>query len=217
MRPRSRFRIVERRISDVRERVSGERIVTKSFWLLILAGLAIALFAGPAPAKTFHVNGAALAGIQLPIPENNAEREYLGLSGRGAFSLSQLKATTLIIEVFSMYCPHCQREAPVVNELHRMIEKDTSLRKDLKLVGIGIGNTPFEVDVFRKKYGVLFPLFPDDSFQIQKVSKDRFRTPTFILAQIGPRSGLKILDVHLGHIKDLAKYFENVKKLAAGK
>jgi thiol-disulfide isomerase/thioredoxin len=191
--------------------------VTKSFWLSILACLAIAVFSGPAGAKTFHVNGAALAGIQLPIPENNAEKEYLGLSGKGTFSLSQLKEATLVIEVFSMYCPHCQHEAPVVNQLHRMIEKDASLKKDVKLVGIGIGNTPFEVEVFRKKYRVLFPLFPDDSFQIQKVSKDRFRTPTFIVAQIDPRFGLKILDVHVGPIKDLNKYLESVKKLAAGK
>ena len=116
-----------------------------------------------------------------------------------------------------MYCPHCQREAPVVNELHGLIEKDASLKKDVKLVGIGIGNTPFEVEVYRKKFKVLFPLFADDSFQLQKVSKDRFRTPTFIVAGIGPRAGLKVLDVHVGPIKDLAKYLENVKKLEAGK
>ena len=191
--------------------------MARSFWFLILAGLAIALFSGPAGAETFQVNGAALAGIQLPIPENSAEKEYLGVSGKGTFSLSQLKAATVIIEVFSMYCPHCQREAPVVNELHGLIEKDASLRKGVKLVGIGIGNTPFEVEVYREKFKVLFPLFADDSFQLQKVSKDRFRTPTFIVAGIGPRGGLKILDVHVGHIKDSAKYLENVKKLKAGK
>jgi thiol-disulfide isomerase/thioredoxin len=191
--------------------------VTRSSWLLILEGLAIAIFSGLAGAETFHVNGAALAGIQLPIPQNNAEKEYLGLSGKGTFSLSRLKATSLIIEVFSMYCPHCQHEAPVVNQLHRMIEKDASLKERVKLVGIGIGNTPFEVDVFRKKYRILFPLFADDSFQLEKVSKDRFRTPTFIVAQVGSRGDLKIRDVHVGRINDPAKYLENVKKLAVGK
>lgn len=191
--------------------------MTKYFWLSILAGLAIALFSGPACAETFQVNGDALTGIQLPIPKNNAEKEYLGLSGTGNFSLSQLKASTLIIEVFSMYCPHCQREAPVVNELHGLIEKDASLKKDVKLLGIGIGNTPFEVDVFREKYKITFPLFADDNLQLQRISKDQFRTPTFIAAGIRPGASLKILDVHVGRIKDLAKYLENVKKLAAGK
>ena len=116
-----------------------------------------------------------------------------------------------------MYCPICQREAPVVNELHGLIEKDILLRKNVRLIGIGIGNTPFEVEVYRKKFKVLFPLFADDTFQLQKVSKDQFRTPTFIVAWIGPSAALKILDVRVGPIKDLAKYLENVKKLAAGK
>lgn len=191
--------------------------MTKSSWFLMIAGLAIVLSSAPAGAETFQVNGDALAGIQLPIPQNNAEKEYLGVSGKGTFSLSQLKAATLIIEVFSMYCPHCQREAPVVNELHGLIEKDASLRKGVKLVGIGIGNTPFEVDVYREKFKVLFPLFADDSLQLRKISESQFRTPTFIVAGIGPRGGFKILDVHVGPIKDLAKYLENVKKLEAGK
>ncbi len=194
-----------------------ERIVTKSLWFLILAGLAIALLPGPAVAITFHVNGGALGGIQLPIPQNNAEKEYLGLSGKGTFSLSQVKAHLLIIEVFSMYCPHCQHEAPVVNELHGLIEKDASSKKDVKLVGIGIGNTPFEVDVFRKKFNVLFPLFADDDFQLKKISTDQFRTPTFIVAVIGPGSGLKILDVHVGPIKNVEEFLTNVKKSSGGK
>ena len=145
------------------------------------------------------------------------KKNILDCQGQGTFSLSQLKAATLIIEVFSMYCPHCQREAPIVNELHGLIEKDASLKKGVRLVGIGIGNTPFEVEVFREKFKVPFPLFADDSFQLQKVSKDRFRTPTFIVAGIRPHGGFKILDVHVGHIKDLAKYLENVKKLKARK
>ena len=185
------------------------------FWALLVC--LTALLPGPAGAESFHVNGGALADIQLPIPENNAEKEYLGLTGKGTVSLSQLKATALIIEVFSMYCPHCQREAPVVNKLRGLIEKDASLKKEVKLIGIGIGNTPFEVDLFRKEFKVLFPLFPDDSFQLQKVSKERFLTPTFIVAQVGPRGDVKIRDVHVGRINDLAKYFENVKKLTAGK
>jgi thiol-disulfide isomerase/thioredoxin len=186
------------------------------FWAL--SAFLIFVFCEKAVAAgTFQVSGDALAGIQLPVPQNNAAKEYLGLSGTGNFSLPGVKARTLVIEVFSMYCPICQREAPVVNELHGLIEKDISLKKDVKLVGIGIGNTPFEVEVYRKEFKVLFPLFADDSFQLQKISKDRFRTPTFIVVGIDPGATLKILDVHVGPIKDLANYLENVKKLAAAK
>ena len=116
-----------------------------------------------------------------------------------------------------MYCPHCQREAPVVNEFYGLLEKDISLKKDVRLIGIGIGNTPFEVEVYRKKSNVLFPLFADDDFQLQKISKDQFRTPTFIVAGIGSGATLKILDVHVGPIKNVAEFLTSVKKSLGGK
>jgi thiol-disulfide isomerase/thioredoxin len=162
-------------------------------------------------AGNFDVNEEVLARIQLPIPENNAEKEYLGLSGKGTFSLSQVKARMLIVEVFSMYCPVCQREAPVVNDLHASVGKDAVSRKHVKLIGIGIGNTPFEVEVFRKKFNVPFPLFADDGFQLQKISEDRFRTPTFLVARIGPDSTLKVTKTHIGAIKNIAEFLKNVK------
>jgi thiol-disulfide isomerase/thioredoxin len=173
--------------------------------------LMAALYSTAVAAGNFHVNEDLLAGIQLPIPENNAGKAYLGLSGKGAFSLSQVKARMLIVEVFSMYCPICQREAPVVNDLHTLIGKDAVLKKDVKFIGIGIGNTPFEVEVYRKKFNVLFPLFADDGFELQKISKDRFRTPTFLVARIGPDSTLKVAKIQIGAIKNIAEFLKNVK------
>jgi thiol-disulfide isomerase/thioredoxin len=173
--------------------------------------LIAALYSTAVAAGNFDVNEEVLARIQIPIPENNAEKEYLGLSGKGTFSLSQVKARMLIVEVFSMYCPICLREAPVVNDLHTLIGKDAVSRKDVKLIGIGIGNTPFEVEVFRKKFNVPFPLFADDGFELQKISKDRFRTPTFLVARIGPDSTLKVTKTHIGTIKNIAEFLKNVK------
>jgi thiol-disulfide isomerase/thioredoxin len=177
--------------------------------------LIAALYNTAVAAGNFDVNEDLLAGIQLPIPENNAEKEYLGLSGKGTFSLSQVKARMLIVEVFSMYCPICQREAPVINDLHTLIEKDAVLKKDVKLIGIGIGNTPFEVEVYRKKFNVLFPLFADDGYELQMISKDRFRTPTFLVTSIGPDSTLRVTKIHIGAIKNLAEFLKDVKKLLA--
>ncbi len=184
-----------------------------SIWLRfsVLSIFLAACFCGTVAAGNFDVNANALTGIQIPIPENNAEKEYLGLSGKGTFSLPQIKARVLIIEVFSMYCPICQREAPVANDLYTSIEKDPILKRDVKLVGIGIGNTPFEVEVFRKKFNVLFPLFADDGFELQKISKDRFRTPTFLVTRVSPDSSLSVTKIHIGAIKDMAEFFKDVR------
>jgi protein-disulfide isomerase len=67
-------------------------------------------------AEDLQVNVAALAAIKLLVPENPAEKTYLGLTKSGEFSVRDIDADVVIIEVFSMYCPICQGEAPKVNE-----------------------------------------------------------------------------------------------------
>ncbi len=117
-------------------------------WLVPPAGQAAA---GP-PAK-----GEPFPALMLPAPKSVDEKNYLGLSGTGAFKISQIKAQVALIEVFSMYCPFCQKDAPGLNELYRAIENNPQLKGKIKMIGIGAGNSPFEVDVFKKTYTVPFP------------------------------------------------------------
>ena len=56
-----------------------------------------------------------------------------------------------------MYCPFCQKEAPNVNELYRIIDQDKDLKSRIKMIGIGAGNSPFEVNTFRTPMRFLFP------------------------------------------------------------
>ena len=65
--------------------------------------------------------GEAFPNITLPFPEKADEKEYLGLTGKGSFKIPQIKAELIILEIFSMYCPYCQKEAPNLNELYQII------------------------------------------------------------------------------------------------
>ena len=47
--------------------------------------------------------GEALPPIQLVVPQDAAAKSYLGLSSSGQFTIPQIKAQAVIIEVFSMY------------------------------------------------------------------------------------------------------------------
>lgn len=84
-----------------------------------------------------------------------------------------------------MYCPYCQKEAPIVNELYQIINNRQDIKDKIKIIGIGAGNTPFEVEVFRNQYNIPFPLFPDESFSIHKAVGD-VRTPYFFVFKINP-------------------------------
>jgi thiol-disulfide isomerase/thioredoxin len=108
------------------------------------------------------VVGGSLPDFKLPAPKNSADKNYLGVSGTffsGPFTIPQIKARVVIVQVFSMYCPYCQKDAPHVNSLYNRIENDPALKGKIKLLGIGAGNSDYEVGVFKNKYNVPFPLF----------------------------------------------------------
>jgi thiol-disulfide isomerase/thioredoxin len=121
--------------------------------------------------------------IELLKPVNPVELKYLGLSGSGLFKINEIKAEVVIIEVFSMYCPYCQGEAPNINNLYTLIENDPALKNKIKIIGIGINNSLFETDIFKKKYKVEFPLIPDGDFILHKIIGE-VRTPYFIVVKL---------------------------------
>ncbi len=150
-----------------------------------------------------------LPDFQLPIPADPAHRQYLGLTGDGFFKINNIKAKAVIIEIFSMYCPYCQREAPNINALYQRLENDPKLAGKIKIIGIGAGNSPFEVDIFRKKYAVPFPLFPDNNYTVHKCLGET-RTPYFFAVAVHPQGPQKVIYSKLGGIKDLDGFLKTI-------
>jgi peroxiredoxin len=108
-----------------------------------------------------------------------------------------------------MYCPYCQREAPAVNALYEKLQADAALREKIKIIGIGAGNSRFEVDVFKKKYEVPFPLIPDDRFTIHKCLGE-VRTPYFFVVKTGSKQFTEIIYSKLGGLKDTDAFIRSL-------
>ena len=160
-------------------------------------------------ANTPPSKGGVLPVINLPIPKNAAEKTYLGLSGEGFLKIPQIKSKVVVIEIFSMYCPYCQKDAPGVNELYNLIESNPETKNKIKLVGIGAGNSPYEVDVFKKTYAVPFPLFPDKDFTIHKAVGE-VRTPFFIVVKINEDGTHHVVHSQLGGYPGAQPFLELV-------
>jgi len=164
--------------------------------------------AGAPPEK-----GETMPDINLPMPEDEAVQKYLGLSGKGHFTIPDIDAEVVIIEIFSMYCPHCQSAAETVNKFYELMENNAGLKDKMKLIGIGVGNTAFEVNVFRENYNIPFPLFEDTDFVIHK-KLGEVLTPYFIgIKKYGDGSS-KVFYSELGGFDDPEAFLKSMLELS---
>lgn len=148
--------------------------------------------------------------IPLPKPSSAEDAAYLGLGeSAGAFSMDQIKAGVLVVEVFDMYCRFCQGMAPKVDEVY-----DLNLRSgfsgEVKMIGIGRMNTALEVATFKEKYEVKFPLFPDHDLSITRAlgAQDE-GTPHFIVIKVEPGDRVQVVYTSTGTFED-PKAFHDV-------
>ncbi len=153
--------------------------------------------------------GGTLPPIILSVPEKPSQKTYLGLSEGKTFALTDINANVLLVEIFSMYCPHCQAEAPVVNRLYGKIEANSRLKRNIRVIGIGVGNTAFEVNTFREKFHIPFPLFPDPDFKIYS-ALGKVRTPFFIGIKRENKGMERIFLVQLGGFGSVDEFLDRI-------
>lgn len=143
---------------------------------------------------------------QLQPSQQQCAKLPCGQDGR--LALADLPGRYLLIEIFSMYCPYCQASADEVNRLARLIQRSPNADQ-MFLLGLGAGNSRFEVDYFRDKFDVPFPLFPDRDMAVYDHLDDP-GTPFFILAEKDDKPGLRVLWTHAGPFDNPRDFLDTV-------
>jgi len=172
-------------------------------------------FLKEAEAKTIKLIKAGDPFPEIPIqmPVDPKERAYLGLTKGKTFTLKQVKADLVIVEILSVYCPSCQLQAPVYNKLFNLIENDPKTKGRIKIIGIAAGNGNLEVKDFRDKRKVLFPILPDQNFEMHRAIGGS-RTPFTIYVRQDPSGNAGVVaGTHLGTNHKYKQLFSDLRNL----
>ena len=179
--------------------------------LITSLGLALCLLIRPpavdSDAASPLAKGGKMPPFSLPIPKDSKEKSYLGLSGTRYFKIHQIRAKAVIVTILSLYCPVCQNTASVLAELYHGIENNPDLKGNIKLIGIGAGNSPHEAEVLKEQYHIPFPVFPDKDFNIHK-ALGSVRAPYFIAVKIDGDGSHEVVHTQLGGVIEAEPFLD---------
>lgn len=148
---------------------------------VFLASLTVVLFLA-AGAQALPKEGKPFPDSLIAAPDTPAGAQYLGLkAGAKSFRVREIASPYVLIQLFNAYCPHCMAEAPDMEKLFQAVSTG-ELKSKLKILGVGMGNTPFEVKLFREKYKMSMPLSVDTEYEMHSLMGSP-GTPSYVLVR----------------------------------
>jgi hypothetical protein len=181
----------------------GRQRLSWAVFLMALMVLSLPAYAAEGPKA-----GDSLASLSLPAPQAEADKAYLGLSGKTAFTCADLPGTTVIL-VIGVYCPLCHKQAPLMQVFFDRLKADPEISGKVRIVGLAAGATEGEMEYLREKGDYPFPVIADSDYAVHK----RLGEPKTPFVMVVDKSG-KVLSTHLGVIEDMDAFYQEIKKLS---
>lgn len=153
--------------------------------------------------------GEPLPEINLAAPDSKKATAYLGINEKSRFSIKDIDAQLIVLEIMGVYCPVCHKQRPHINRLFYRIHKNADLSGRVKFLGIAAGGFPMEVAYYLEQSKAPYPILPDEKFVIHKQLNEPLTPYTLVVTQEGT-----IVYAHLGLIKDMNTFFATLKELA---
>jgi hypothetical protein len=153
--------------------------------------------------------------IPLQAPTHSKDLAYLGLPEGKRFTIKDIKADLVLVEILNVYCASCWRQVPIYNKLYSLIESDPKTNGRVKMLSVGVGNQDWEVEYFVKQFEVPFPVFPDPDFVIHEAIGGS-HTPFSILVRQDPGGKAAVVaSTHLGVQYQEQEVFSEMQSLMA--
>ncbi len=172
-------------------------------WLSLVLTVVCATGAWAADLPT---QGDSLSDISFTAPKQAGDREALGLPGASPFTLSDIDAGLIMIEVIGVYCPICHDQAPTLRTLYSALTRDAALSKQVRLFALASGATDMEIAFVRKEHRAEYPIVPDVDYAVHKQLGEP-GTPFTILA----RPDGTVLYTHMGRIEDADAFLDTIR------
>ncbi|MBN2139482.1 MAG: TlpA family protein disulfide reductase [Desulfovibrionaceae bacterium] len=148
---------------------------------IVPALLAVALLACAAATAAA---GEPFPDLRLPAPGTEAAAR-LGINRPDQpFSLSEIRAGLVIINVYNYFCGPCHAETPKLKELDREIN-ERGLSDRVALLAIAAGDTAQMVERFKQARTPCFPIFPDPDYVLHR-ALGNVPVPYFFVVRPGP-------------------------------
>lgn len=151
--------------------------------------------------------------LKLTLTGKGHDRNYLGLGKDTLFTPTQIKADLLLVELINVHCVHCQMQVPSYNELFKLIESNPKTRGRIKMLAISLGNLPQEVETFRSKYQIPFPVLADPRFTAHRALGVSATPFSIYVRQNSSGQPGTVAKTHLGLNTDYRKVFAEIQQM----
>lgn len=168
--------------------------------LFFLFGAGSALAAPPATGDT-------MPELILPVPQDPAAQEMLGVAGQTTFAFADLKADLIFLEVIGVYCPQCVKQSPGFKTLFNRLNKGKTKGR-VAMIGLAAGGTEAEVRQLLGTGQYLFPVVSDPDYAAHKVLGEPLTPYTIVFKP----DGTVVYD-HLGVVEDIDGLYQLLRNL----
>ena len=146
-----------------------------------------------------------IAAFKFSATLSEADRKYLGLEKPGAFTLQDIKAPYVLIEIMRTTCPHCVAQVPALNQLYKLVA-NSDLKDRLKIISVGESDDASALKRFKAAHKIPYPLVADPDWKFCSACTVSGTPTTVLVAKSG-----KVLLVEEGAFDSAGAMFKKIK------